>query len=673
MTESGTQGLGGKSSHQELIRELSKVIRGLSMDAVQKANSGHPGMPMGMAELAAVLWSEFLSFNPENPEWINRDRFVLSNGHGSMLLYSVLHLFGYEYSIEDLKNFRQFGSKTPGHPEVDQKLGVETTTGPLGQGLANAVGMAIAEAHLNARFKKQDWSPIDHYTYVFAGDGDLEEGISHECCSLAGHLALNKLIVLFDDNDITIDGSIGLSSSDQVLKRFESYGWHTLSIDGHDPQAIREAILEARESHKPSFIACKTTIGFGSPNKAGTCSAHGEPLGKEEIVKTKAALGLPERDFWVSDQVREFTREIISSKAEEERLWTKKYSSWSESNPHVSDEFKLMMEPGGIPDGFQMPDLSRAGSMATRAASGKVLDAIFQRIPGLFGGSADLTPSNKTQAAGSEPFTAQNREGRYLHYGIREHAMGAIMNGMALHGGIIPYGGTFFVFTDYMRPAMRMAAQMGQRVIYVLTHDSIGLGEDGPTHQPESHLASLRSLPNMTVIRPMDNEETVLGWKYALQNIQGPTALILTRQTVKQYDRVTEGMSGAENALKGGYVLQEDEQYQIVIAASGSEVELAVEAKRELNAQNIKVRVVSMPCMELFDAQTAEYRDSVFTENVPMLAIEAGPAMPWYKYFTGNGAIMAMDGYGASAPANVLFEEYGFSVNNVVNIIKSIL
>ncbi|HBH05341.1 MAG TPA: transketolase [Flavobacteriales bacterium] len=673
MAESRTDFKSKGLDNERIIKDLSNTIRGLSMDAVQKANSGHPGMPMGMAELASVLWSEFLSFNPENPEWINRDRFVLSNGHGSMLLYSVLHLFGYDFSIEDLKDFRQFESKTPGHPEVDQKLGVETTTGPLGQGIANAVGMAIAEAHLNERFKSQDWSPIDHFTYVFAGDGDLEEGISHECCSLAGHLQLSKLIVLFDDNDITIDGSIGLSSSDQVIKRFESYGWHTLNIDGHDHRAIREAIIEAQKSDQPSLIACKTTIGFGSPNKAGTSSAHGEPLGLEELVKTKAALGLPEQDFWVSDEVKDFTKEIALEKAKGEAIWEERFNIWSKSNPELNAGLMLMMKQGGIPDDLEMPDLSQLGSMATRAASGKVLDNIFKQIPGLFGGSADLTPSNKTKAAGSEPFTAKNRKGRYLHYGIREHAMGAIMNGMTLHGGIIPYGGTFFVFTDYMRPAMRMAAQMGQRVVYVLTHDSIGLGEDGPTHQPESHLASLRSLPNMTVIRPMDNEETAQAWKLALQNNAGPTALVLTRQKVTQYDRTSEGMSGAENAQKGGYILQEDEGYQVVLAASGSEVELAVEAKKELNTQGIKVRVVSIPSMELFDAQSIEYRDSVFSPDVPMLAIEAGPAMPWYKYFTNNGAILGMDGYGASAPAHVLFEEYGFSVKNVVNIIKSIL
>lgn len=660
------------SSNKNRIAETANIIRGLSMDGVQRANSGHPGMPMGMADIAAVLWTNHLNHNPNNPAWFNRDRFVLSNGHGSMLIYSLLHLYGYDLSIDDLKDFRQWGSKTPGHPENHITPGVETTTGPLGQGIANAVGMAMAEVSLAGRYNKEDNNIVDHYTYAFIGDGDLEEGISHEACSLAGHHQLGKLVVLYDDNSITIDGDTSLSFTEDTLKRFESYGWHVQACDGHDLDAIDNAIDAAKEEEgKPSLIACKTTIGFGSPKKAGTSSAHGEPLGAEEIIVTKTKLGLPLEDFYVSDEVKEFCLASGNEGVDAEEDWNMQLANYTNLYPEVSLEFKALIR-GGVQDyEFEMPTFTPGKSVATRGASGAVLDAIVSKIPSLIGGSADLSPSNKTFPKSEVAFNPENRAGRYVHYGIREHAMGAIMNGMFLHGGVIPYAGTFFVFSDYFRPAMRMAALMNVQAIYVLTHDSIGLGEDGPTHQPESHLVSLRAIPNMSVIRPMCADETVYAWKMGLENVTGPTSLVLTRQNLPVLDRTTGVYASAENTLKGAYVLTEDEGYTVILMGSGSEVEIALDAKDMLNDEGIKVRVVSVPAMETFEKQSAAYKASVFPDNGAVrVAVEAGATMPWYKYVGLNGAVVGMDSFGASAPYKVLYEKFGITPERIVSLVK---
>lgn len=655
-----------------MIAETAKIIRGLSMDGVQRANSGHPGMPMGMADIAAVLWTNHLNHNPNNPKWFNRDRFVLSNGHGSMLIYSLLHLYGYDMTIDDLKGFRQWGSKTPGHPENFVTSGVETTTGPLGQGIANAVGMAMAEASLAGRYNREDNNIVDHFTYCFVGDGDLEEGISHEACSLAGHHKLGKLVVLYDDNDITIDGDTGLSFSEDTLKRFESYGWHVQKCDGHDLDAIDAAIDTAKaEEGMPSIIACKTTIGFGSPKKAGTSSAHGEPLGAEELAITKQAIGLPLEDFYVSDEVKEFCLASGNEGVEAEEDWNMQLANYTNLHPDSAKELKALIEGGVAQFDFEMPTFEAGSSMATRAASGKVLDAIAAKIPALIGGSADLSPSNKTFPKTEVAFTPEDRAGRYVHYGIREHGMGAIMNGMFLHGGVIPYAGTFFVFSDYFRPAMRMASLMSAQAIYVLTHDSIGLGEDGPTHQPESHLVSLRSIPNMSVIRPMCADETAAAWQMALENTTGPTSLVLTRQNLPVLDRKTGEYASADNTAKGMYVLTEDEGYNVILMASGSEVEIALDAKKSLNNDGIKVRVVSAPTLEAFEKQSAEYKESVLPDNGAVrVAVEAGSTMPWHKYVGLNGGIVGMDSFGASAPYKVLYEKFGITSENVVNQVK---
>ncbi len=649
---------------QEQLRAIANTIRGLSMDAVQKANSGHPGLPMGMADVATVLWSDFLKFNPANPRWFDRDRFVLSGGHGSMLLYSLLYLYGYDLSLDDLKNFRQWHSKTPGHPEYRDTPGVETTTGPLGQGIANAVGMAVAEASLAARYNTPEAELVNHYTYVMAGDGDLQEGISHEACSFAGHQRLGKLIMLYDDNNITIDGETNLSFSEDVLQRFEAYGWHTQRIDGHDYRAIRRAIRRAQEvSDKPSIIACKTIIGYGSPNKAGTHDVHGAPLGEEEVKLAKEQLGLPANEnFYVPDEVLQITRTYLDRGRELEMHWQEKLLVAPNANA-----FKQCIREE-IPDqAFDIPAFEAGKDMATRAASGKVLDHLAPHIPALMGGSADLTPSNKTFPKGETAFSVENRKGRYLHYGVREHAMAAIMNGLSLHGGVIPYGGTFFVFTDYMRPSMRLAALMGIRVIYVLTHDSIGLGEDGPTHQPIEHLASLRCMPNMRVIRPMDAAETAEAWKQALQRTDGPSCLVLTRQKVPEYDRKALGFAPASELSRGGYVLLEDEGYDLILIATGSEVALTVEAKQKLNEQGKKVRIVAMPCTDLFDAQDEAYRQSVLPKgSKKRIAIEAGASQSWYKYVGCEGKIIGIDRFGASAPYGKLYEEFGLTVDAIV-------
>lgn len=650
----------------QTLKKIANTIRGLSIDGVEAANSGHPGMPLGMADVAAVLWSEFLKHNPQNPQWFDRDRFVLSAGHGSMLIYSLLHLYGYDLPLEQLKNFRQWNSKTAGHPEYGHAPGVETTTGPLGQGISNAVGMALAEKILSARFNKGSYKVVNHHTYAIASDGDLQEGVSHEACALAGHNRLSKLIVLYDDNHISIDGETHLSFSEDVLKRFEGYGWHTQRIDGHDYDAIRSAITLARASDRPSIIACRTVIGFGSPNKAGTEEAHGSPLGKDEALLTKKKLGIPaEPLFYIHDEVLKNTRKAVSDGARAERNWQELLGKYQKARPELAAAFRSCVK-GEVPEAaLAIPEFP-AGKVATRNASGKILDFMAAKIPALVGGSADLTPSNKTFAKGQTPFSAKNPAGQYIHYGVREHGMAAIMNGMALHGGVIPYGGTFFVFTDYMRPSMRLAALMGIRVIYVLTHDSIGLGEDGPTHQPIEHLAALRAMPNLSLIRPMDANETAAAWKMALTRTDGPTGLILTRQNLTNYDRAAQGMAPAEEARKGGYVLTEDKDFQVILIATGSEVEIAVEAKALLNAKGKRVRVVSMPSTDIFDKQPAAYRESVLPAScTARVAAEAGASIGWYKYVGLNGRIVGLDHFGASAPYEQLYEKFGLTAEKV--------
>ncbi len=652
----------------ESLKQIANTVRGLSIDCVQKANSGHPGLPMGMADVSAVLFSEFLKFNPKNPDWFNRDRFVLSGGHGSALLYSLLHLYGYELSLDDLKQFRQWGSKTPGHPEHQDTPGVETTTGPLGQGLANAVGMALAETHLASKYNKKGLKVIKHHTYTMLGDGDLQEGISHEVCSFAGHNKLDRLIALYDSNDITIDGKTDLSYSEDVEKRFKAYNWQVQKIDGHDYDAIRKALKKAKKSKKPSLIICKTIIGFGSPNKQGTSQIHGSPLGLEEVKLTKENLGIPQDDFYVSEAVYELTQKKIEKGAKKEAKWDTKYATYKSEFPEEFLELSNRIK-NEIPE-LDIPLFEPGTKLATRSASGKVLNYLAENLPSLVGGSADLTPSNNTLAESQIPFSSKNHAGNYIHYGIREFGMGAIMNGLALHGGVIPYGGTFFVFSDYMRSAIRMAALMELQTIYVFTHDSIGLGEDGPTHQPVEHLTSLRAIPNLVSFRPMDANETIMGWKVALERKEGPTALILTRQGLPIIDRTKEGITDCQAADRGGYVLTQDEDFDTILLASGSEVSLILEAKEQLNKKGIKVRVVSMPSMELFDMQSDKFRENVLPNKVTKrVAVEAGASLSWYKYVGLEGKIIGLDRFGASAPIDVLYTKFGITAEKVTEAV----
>ena len=652
----------------------ANTIRGLAMDAVQRAESGHPGLPMGMADAAVVLWSRFLTFNPADPAWFNRDRFVLSAGHGSMLLYSLLHLSGYDLPLEELKHFRQWGSRTPGHPENHLTPGVETTTGPLGQGLSNAVGMAIAEKWLAARVNRPGYPVVDHRTFVIASDGDMMEGISHEVSSLAGHLGLGKLHVLYDDNHITIDGRTSLAFSEDVLKRFEAYGWHAVRVDGQDPLAVAEALEAAEaETERPSLIACRTTIGYGSPNKANTAKAHGEPLGVEEVRLSKEKLGLPaEVDFYVPEASRTLLRAAAESGATAQAAWDEMFGRFSETYHDEANLFKAMLA-----DDFDVSlDLDElfepSKSMATRSASGTILNAIAPEYASLLGGSGDLTPSNKTDLKGEKDLTADDFRGRYIRFGVREHAMGGIMNGMALHGGIRPYGGTFLVFSDYMRPAIRLAAIMELDVIYVFTHDSIGVGEDGPTHQPVEHLMALRAIPGLTVIRPADPTETAAAWLAALESHSGPTALILTRQNLPDLD-TTVGQ-----ALLGGYVLQEagdgEVEPRAIVIGTGSELQLAVQARELLQADGIATRVVSMPSWELFEAQDAAYKESVLPAAVrARVSVEAGITDGWQKYVGLDGASVGLNRFGASAPYKIIFEELGITAEAVAEAVRTIL
>ena len=654
---------------------IANTIRGLSVDGVAAANSGHPGMPLGMADVCAVLWSEHMNFNPKNPKWLNRDRFILSAGHGSMLIYSLLHLYGYDLSMDDLKAFRQWGSKTPGHPENFVTAGVETTTGPLGQGVANAVGFALAEASLAARYNREGSEIIDHYTYVVAGDGCLQEGISHEACSFAGHNKLGKLIMLYDSNNITIDGPTHISFTEDTRKRFEAYGWQVLEIDGHDYDQINAAIAEAKkEKSKPSIIICKTIIGFGSPNRAGTSKAHGEPFPAEEIELMKEKLGLPkDKSFFVPNEISDLRAKTQEKGENLENQWNELWENYKNKNQEAAKELENIIKGEISKEALDIPQFGSEKAIATRSASGTVLNHIAKYIPQLMGGSADLTPSNNTLPAGEESFSPENPKGRYIRYGVREHGMAAIMNGMALHGGVLPYSGTFFVFSDYMRPAMRMSALMEQQVVYVLTHDSIGLGEDGPTHQPEAHLWAYRTIPNMTVIRPMDANETAEAWKSALKNKKGPTCLVLTRQNLLVYDRAGLGWAKSEEAQKGGYVLCEDKDFEAIIIATGSEVELAVEAKTKLNEQGVKVRIVSMPSTNIFDEQPQEYKESVLPKNIlKRVAVEAGVTLGWYKYVGLEGRVIGLDRFGASAPYKTLYKEFGITTDAIIEAVNSL-
>ena len=657
----------------EMLTKIANTVRGLSIDGVEKANSGHPGLPMGMADVGTVLFNEILKFNPQNPNWFNRDRFVLSGGHGSMLIYSLLHLYGYDVSLDDLKQFRQWGSITPGHPEYRETPGIETTTGPLGQGLSNAVGMVLAESILAASYNKEGFPVVDHFTYAMAGDGDLQEGVSHEACAFAGHNKLGKLIVFYDSNDITIDGETGLSFSDDTEKRFEAYHWDVQKINGHDYDEIRQAIQKAQTiTNKPSLIICRTIIGYGSPNKAGKEEVHGAPLGTEEVRLTKENLGISQEPFFIPDEVIEVTRMGIDKGKIEEEKWQTLFDAYRNEFGELATELEDAIN-NKLPD-LKLPEFEAGSSMATRASSGKIIEKLASQIPTLIGGSADLTPSNKTKAASQNPYSPENKSGKYIHYGVREFGMGGIMNGLALHGGVIPYGGTFFVFSDYMRSAIRMAALMGIRVIYVFTHDSIGLGEDGPTHQPVEHLAALRVIPNLVNLRPMDANETAEAWKIALERTDGPTSLMLTRQNLITVDRKTGDFADSTKTKKGGYVLTEDKDFEVILIGTGSEVEIALDAKEILNNNGIKVRVVSMPSTELFDQQTQKYKDSVLpAEKTKRVAVEAGVSQLWYKYVGFEGKIIGIDRFGASAPYKTLYKKIGLTAENVAKTAKALV
>ncbi len=653
-------------------KELANAIRALSMDAVQKANSGHPGAPMGMADIAEVLWRDFLKYNPANPQWADRDRFVLSNGHGSMLLYSLLHLTGYDLSIDDLKNFRQLHSRTPGHPEYGYAPGVETTTGPLGQGITNAVGMALAEKIMAAQFNRPGHQIVDHHTYVFMGDGCMMEGISHEACSLAGTLKLGKLVAFWDDNGISIDGHVEGWFTDDTAARFEAYGWHVVrGVDGHDPDAIKAAIEQARAvTDKPSLLCCKTVIGFGSPNKAGSHDCHGSPLGAAEIAAAREFLGWPYEPFVIPEEIAgEWNARTDGAVVERE--WAEQLAAYRASYPELAAEFERRMQ-GKLPANWSAESAAfiaklqaNPSKIATRKASQNALDAFGALLPELLGGSADLAPSNLTIHKSSKSITADDASGNYMHYGVREFGMSAIMNGAALHGGLVPYGATFLMFMEYARNAVRMAALMKQRSIFVYTHDSIGLGEDGPTHQPVEQIASLRLTPNMSTWRPCDQVESAVAWKYAIERQDGPTALIFSRQNLAQMDRNEQQLA---DVAKGGYVLKDAAGTpDLILIATGSEVELAMAAATELEAKGRKVRVVSMPATDAFDAQSVEYKESVLPSSVTRrVAIEAGIADYWYKYVGLNGKIIGMRSFGESAPAELLFKEFGFTVENVV-------
>lgn len=656
------------------------TIRTLSMDAVQKANSGHPGTPMALAPLAYVVWTQFLRYNPRNPKWFNRDRFVLSCGHASMLLYAMLYLTGYDLSLEEIKNFRQWGSKTPGHPEFGITPGVETTTGPLGQGIMNAVGMAMAEAHLAKIFNRDGHDIVDHHVYTFCSDGDFMEGASHEAASLAGHLGLGRLICVYDDNRISIEGATTLTYSDDVAKRFEAYNWHIQNVGdkANDLAALADALARAKEEKsRPSLIIVRSHIGYGSPNRQDSAKAHGEPLGEDEVKLTKKSYGWPEDEtFLVPEQVLAHMRRAAQRGEKLEAEWNQNFSAYKDAYPQLADQFLAALDenlPAGWDDDIANFTVNE-GPMATRVASGKVLTSFADKIPWLMGGSADLAPSTKTLIGDSTYFSKEKYEKRNIAWGVREHTMAACCSGMALHGGIRPYAATFFIFTDYARPAIRLAALMELPVIYVMTHDSIGVGEDGPTHQPIEQLASFRAMPHIWVIRPADANEVAFAWRAAMRRTEGPTMLVLTRQGLAIFDRTK--MASAEELFKGGYILSKEKggTPDIILMASGSEVQLIVEAQATLAREDIDARVVSMPCWELFVEQTQDYRDKVLPPDIKArLAVEAGVSHGWHQWVGDKGDVIGITTFGASAPAKENFKQYGFTVENVVEKAKKLL
>ncbi len=662
----------------DLQTRAINTLRFLSADAVQQANSGHPGLPMGAAAIAFTIWTRHLRHNPRNPRWAGRDRFILSGGHGSMLLYSLLHLTGYDLSLDELKRFRQWDSLTPGHPEYGLTPGVEMTTGPLGQGFATGVGMAIAAAHLSATFNRPAFDVLDAFIYALVTDGDLMEGVSSEAASLAGHLGLGRLVYLYDDNHISIDGSTDLAFTEDRLKRFEAYGWHVQQVeDGNDVEAIDKAIQFAKQDPRPSLIACRTTIGYGAPNRQGTSKAHGEPLGEEELNLAKQNLNWPlEPRFYIPEDVLAFYRQALENGAAQEARWLERLQAYEKAYPDLAVELRRRLD-GRLPSGWDAdlpvfpPD---AKGLATRAASGKTLNALAAKLPELMGGSADLAPSNNTKIEASPAFQKDSPQGRNLHFGVREHGMGAALNGMALFGGVMPYGGTFLVFSDYMRPAIRIAALSHIPSIFVFTHDSIGLGEDGPTHQPVEHLTALRAIPNLCVIRPADANETVEAWKVAVSRRNGPTALILSRQALPTLDRTL--MEQASFLSKGAYVLADfgDGKPELILMASGSEVSLIYAAAARLSAEGVNVRVVSFPSWDLFEKREAAYREAVLPRRVrARLAVEAGTSLGWERYVGAEGAVISIERFGASAPAKVLFEKFGFTVEHVIEKAREVL
>ena len=662
----------------DIKQQAVDAIRILSMDAVQQANSGHPGTPMALAPVGYVLFHKHLRHNPSDPLWLDRDRFVLSVGHASMLIYSLLHLSGYDLSEEDIRNFRQWGSPTAGHPEYGHAPGIETTTGPLGQGVANSVGMALAECWLAKRYNRPGHEVVDHFTYALCSDGDMMEGVSHEAAAIAGHQKLGKLIWIFDDNRITIDGGTELSSSTNQAKRFEAYDWHVTHVsDGNDLEEIDRAIIEAkRESERPSLIVVRTTIGYGSPGKAGTSAAHGAPLGQDEIIKTKENLGYPSLEpFHVENSTREHWAACLENGRKLQEDWQKRFSLYQEQAPDFAAEFLQVMS-GELPEDWDenVPNLTAAENEdATRGWSGKVLQGVASGLPNLIGGSADLAGSNKTTINGADNLLSSSPGGRNIHYGIREHAMASIMNGMALHGGIRPFGGTFLIFSDYMRPAIRLAALMGQSVIYVFTHDSIGLGEDGPTHQPVEQLAALRAVPNLCDLRPGDAAETEIAWRVAIERTEGPSFLALTRQKVVLLDR--GGMlAGAEGLRRGGYVLAEAASGtpEVILIASGSELGIILEARERLEAEGTPTRVVSLPSWYLFGRQEKDYRDSVLPPEISKkVSVEAASTFGWTRWVGASGSSLGLDHFGASAPSDILFEKFGFTVEDVVEAARN--
>lgn len=665
------------SSLDSLQEKAINTIRFLSADGVQNANSGHPGLPMGAAAVAYILWMKHLRFNPKNPSWYNRDRFILSGGHGSMLLYSLLYLTGFDLALDELKNFRQWGSRTPGHPEYHLTPGVEVTTGPLGQGFANGVGMAITESHLASIFNQTEYEIVDHFTYAIVTDGDLMEGVASEAASLAGHLKLGKLIYLYDDNRISIDGSTDIAFTEDRASRFESYGWHVIrNVDGYNLPAINSAIEISKKDSRPSLIVCRTHIGYGLPNLQDTAKAHGEPPGEHELALAKAEVGWPvEKKFFVPENVMAHFRTAVDRGAEMEANWNDLFDRYREEYPELANEFIRRMAsdlPAGWDDG--LPEFAAdPKGMATRASSGKILNIFAQRLPELIGGSADLTPSNKTWIEGSPSFQADCLYGRNFHFGVREHGMGAIINGMAVHGGVIPYGGTFLVFSDYMRPAIRLSALSSYPSIWVFTHDSIGLGEDGPTHQPIEHLSSLRAIPNLVVVRPGDANEVRESWWVAINRRAAPTALVFSRQSTPTLDR--NKFASASGLRKGAYVLADlgEGNPEIILMASGTETQLIVEAGKKLFASGINVRLISFPSWELFESQSTEYRNSVLLPNVSArLAVEAGVSLGWERWVGENGDIVSIERFGASAPYKEIFIEYGLTAENIAERAKNL-